>query len=61
MGLAFDYRQFAADQRRQAEQTALAMVRLMHLSAAEKWEILAAEIEQYEELPRKALSQDISY
>ena len=48
MSIASDYRQLAEEQRRAADRTVLLMVRLKHLAAAEKWEIMAEEIEHFE-------------
>ena len=48
MGAATDYRQFATEQRNAAETAPLPMVRLKHLSAAERWECLAEQIERCE-------------
>ena len=38
-----DYRELAEEQRRKAQETPLLMVRLRHLVAAEKWELLAGK------------------
>ena len=46
MGAAVDFRQFAEEQRRHADSTPLPQVRLLHLGAAEKWEVLAEELER---------------
>lgn len=56
MGVSTDYRQFANAQRKAASSAPLPMVRDKHLSAAERWETLAAELEQFE--PRALNSQD---
>ena len=45
MRVAFDYRKLADEQRRKANATPLVMVRLKHLSAAERWDRLAEEFE----------------
>ncbi len=48
MGAASDYRQFAIAQRKAASSAPLPMVRDKHISAAERWETLAAELERCE-------------
>jgi len=45
MSNALEYRQRAIEQRRAADSTMLQMVRLKHLSAAERWDYLAEQIE----------------
>jgi hypothetical protein len=59
MGMALDYRMLAQDHRRQADATPLRMVRLKHLSAAEKFEILAAEVERFESMPPASSCREI--
>jgi hypothetical protein len=61
MATALDYRQLAAEQRRSADRACLAMVRLKHLSAAEKWDSMAEEIERFEPNPAKWLGPDLIY
>ena len=58
MGMALDYRLLAANQRRQADATTLVMVRLKHLEAAEKFELLAEEFERFEAMPAADPRQD---
>ncbi len=48
MSNALEYRQRAIEQRRAADSTMLHMVRLKHLSAAERWDYLAEEVERCE-------------
>lgn len=48
MAASAEYRGFAAEQRRAAEQACLPQVRLRHLAAADSWERIAVEQELFE-------------
>jgi len=61
MGVAFDYRKLAEDERRAADETTLLMVRLKHLNAAERWEAMAADLERCDTQPATGRVQDIFY
>ena len=48
MACANEYRDFAAQQRQEAEACALPLARQRHLNAARRWESLAEETERFE-------------
>jgi hypothetical protein len=48
MAASADYRQFAEEQRRAAEEACLPLVRQRHLAAADSWERIAQEQELFE-------------
>lgn len=52
MGIAFQYREMAETERRLAAQSRLPNQRDQHLRAAEKWEILAEELERVHQFER---------